>query len=97
MVPISEVSEVTDRHRTAADLYIANRLLAAAHAIQEILAMIIAIVEPNSLITQGLLRERCGGGFEFATIHQDFSFAADKKNTVAVAVKHLHTVSVEIA
>ena len=97
MVPVGEVAQVADGHGTAADLHIADRPLAAAHAIQEVLGVVVALVEADGVVAQRFFAQGCGGGLELAAVHQDLALGADEQHAAAVAVDHLHAVGVEVA
>jgi hypothetical protein len=47
MVPIGEVAQEADGHGAATDLYVTNGLLAAAHAIKEVLGVAVAVIKAN--------------------------------------------------
>ena len=97
MVPVGEVAQVADRDGAAADLHVADGFLAAAHAVQEILGVAVALVEVNRVVGQRLLAELRGRRRELAPVDQDLALAADEEHAAAIAVDHLDAVGVEIA
>ncbi len=88
---------MADGDGTAADLDVADRSFAGANAVQEILLVAAAVVEPDGVVAQRLLAQRFRRGFELAPVHKDFSVLADEQHPAATAVvDHLHAVGVEI-
>ena len=55
VIPISEIAQVANRYGSAADFDIADGFIAAAHTIEEILAVIITLVEPDRFVIQRLI------------------------------------------
>src|SRR5881628_2846508 len=97
MVPISQVAKVANGHRTAADFDIANRPLAAAHAVEEIFGMAVTVVQVEGARWKRFFPQGFGSGFKLPAVDQDFSFGSDEENAAAVAVNHLDAIGVQIA
>ena len=52
VIPIGKVAEVANRYGSATDFDIADWFIAAAHAIEEIFAVIVTLVEPDRFVIQ---------------------------------------------
>ena len=77
VIPIGQIPEVADRDGPATDLDVADGFVPAAHTIQKVFAVVVALIEPDGLIIERLV-DRTGRGFELATVYQYLSFCADE-------------------
>ena len=55
--------------------------------------MIVTVVEVDGIFAQRLFPKRCRSGFELPSVDEDLSFATNKENAAAIAVKHLDPVA----
>src|SRR5437762_12188654 len=97
MVPVGEISKMTNGHRAAADLDVTDRPFPIAHATQEVRNMVIALVKADGLIIERFVADALGRRFKFAAVDQNFALGPNKQNAAAVAVQHLDAVGIKVA
>lgn len=78
-------AEVADGCGPMPDFGSADRVLAGAHALEEISHVIVALIEALCVFGQGCGEEGAVVGLDFVAVYPDPSVAADKADAVALA------------
>src|SRR5262249_19746626 len=89
-------AEVTDGHRAVADLDVADRLLAAADAVEKVAHVVGGVVQPHGVGGQRLLEQPGVAGLDDVAVDEDpLVPLADEEHAVVVALAVLAVLRIQ--
>src|SRR5574341_711554 len=97
MVPIREIAQMADGHRTATDFDVTDWAFPSPHALDEILNMIVALVETHTIFRNRISGYRLRRGPELTSRHKYFAVGSLKRDPTFAAVNHFDAVRIEVS